>query len=173
MTIELGFFYAFAGITLISALMIIFSKNVLYSAICLLGTLLGMAALYVFTRADFLAVTQIMVYVGGILILLIFGIMFTNKKGEDRVYSGDRNKFIGIAIGIAYFVLLVTSVFSINFQQLPWIKQAMANENIVNNSTVNQIGINLMTDSVFPLEIAGFLLLVALIGAAFISGKKV
>jgi NADH-quinone oxidoreductase subunit J len=70
--IQLAFF-VFAGITVAGAFYLLFTKNVLYAAFSLLLTLLGIAGLFVFAGADFLAVSQIMIYVGGILILLIFG----------------------------------------------------------------------------------------------------
>jgi len=72
-------FYLFAAITVFSAAFVVFSRNVIYSAFALLFTFFGVAALYVFLSADFIAVTQVVVYVGGILVLLLFGVMFTNN----------------------------------------------------------------------------------------------
>ncbi|MBU1936901.1 NADH-quinone oxidoreductase subunit J, partial [bacterium] len=67
-------FVAFALMTVVSAAIVVFSSRILYSAFGLLFTFCGVAALYVFLYADFLAVTQLLIYVGGILILIIFGL---------------------------------------------------------------------------------------------------
>ena len=72
-------FWFISALTIISAFFVVSSKSLLYSAYSLLVTFLGITALYVFLWADFLAVVQVVVYVGGILVLIIFGIMLTNK----------------------------------------------------------------------------------------------
>ena len=72
-------FYLFAFITLASASIVVFSKNILYSGFSLLFTFVGVAGLYVLLMAGFLAITQLMIYVGGILVLVLFGIMLTMK----------------------------------------------------------------------------------------------
>src|SRR5512137_862839 len=72
-------FFVFAFITVVSGFIVVFSKNIIYSAFSLLFTFFGVAGLYVLLQADFLAVTQILIYVGGILVLLLFGVMLTNR----------------------------------------------------------------------------------------------
>ena len=72
-------FYAFAAFTLASAALMVVSKNIIHSAVGLLFSLFGVAGIYVLLAADFLAVVQILVYVGGILILLLFGVMLTQR----------------------------------------------------------------------------------------------
>ncbi|HSQ75876.1 MAG TPA: NADH-quinone oxidoreductase subunit J, partial [Bacteroidota bacterium] len=72
-------FYIFAAITVLSAFVVVFSRNLMYAACSLLFTFFGVAGLYILLHADFLAVTQILIYVGGILVLLLFGIMLTSK----------------------------------------------------------------------------------------------
>ena len=72
-------FYLFAFITVVSAFIVVFSKNIIYSAFSLLFAFVGVAGLYVLLYADFLAITQVMIYVGGILVLLLFGVMLTSK----------------------------------------------------------------------------------------------
>ncbi|MEK6571394.1 MAG: NADH-quinone oxidoreductase subunit J, partial [Bacteroidota bacterium] len=71
-------FYVFALVTVVSAFVVVFSKNIVHSAFSLLFTFFGVAGLYVLLNADFLAVTQLLIYVGGILILLLFGVMLTS-----------------------------------------------------------------------------------------------
>jgi NADH-quinone oxidoreductase subunit J len=81
-------FYAFAAITVLSAFVVVFSRNIMYAAFSLLFTFFGVAGLYVLLQADFLAVTQILIYVGGILVLLLFGVMLTNKVVSVDIKTG-------------------------------------------------------------------------------------
>src|SRR6266566_9119307 len=78
-TVAQVIFYFFAVLTVASAAIVVFSSSLIYSAFALLFTFFGVAALYVFLGADFLAATQLVIYVGGILILLLFGVMLTHK----------------------------------------------------------------------------------------------
>ena len=76
MGIQLAFYF-FAAMTLGFALVSLFHKNVVHSAFSLLGTLLGMSGLYVTLNADFLAMTQVLLYAGGIVMLVLFGLLLT------------------------------------------------------------------------------------------------
>ena len=80
-------FWLIVGLTIGSAILVVQSKKLVYSAYSLLFTLLGVTGLYVFLWADFLAVVQVVVYVGGILVLIIFGIMLTNKITSVNILS--------------------------------------------------------------------------------------
>src|ERR1043165_5263419 len=81
-------FYVFAAITLVSGGLVVFSRNIIYSAFSLLFTFFGVAGIYVLLNADFLAVAQVLIYVGGILVLLLFGVMLTNKVIDVEMKSG-------------------------------------------------------------------------------------
>src|ERR1043165_5746941 len=98
-------FMALAGLTLGSAGIVAFSKNIIHSALALLGTFMGIAGLYVTLSADFLAATQILVYVGGTLTLILFAVMLTSRI-EDMKVSNPRAGF-GAAFGLVSVVLLV------------------------------------------------------------------
>src|SRR5512135_2345235 len=78
-------FYFFAAMTVTSAAVVVFSRNLIHNAFALLFTFFGVAGLYVFLGADFLAATQMVIYVGGILVLLIFGVMLTQKISEMKL----------------------------------------------------------------------------------------
>ena len=78
-------FYLFAAVTIVSGLMVVSSGNIVRSAYYLLSTLFGISGLYVLLGADFVAVTQIMVYIGGILILLLFGVMFFSGQFLQQI----------------------------------------------------------------------------------------
>lgn len=161
-------FYIFSALTLAAGLFILFSRNLIYGAFALFVAFLGVAALYVLAGADFLAVSQIMIYVGGILVLLIFGIMLTQKKEKsddstrhNRVEVPITRKIWGFLTGIGLFGLLLKVIFSSDFR--------MAGEEMSTKSTIKTIGVELMTSHLLPFEIAAILLLVALIGAAYLA----
>ena len=164
MTLIEWIFYFFGGTTILSALLVLLNRNVLYNAFFLLLSFLSIAALYVFAGADFIAVTQIMVYVGGILVLLIFGVMFTNRSKEEiGVFAGNRNVIAGIGSAIALFVLLATAIQKTNFDA----KSIQTTQ----GSKIEQLGEGLMTHYLIPFELSAILLLAALIGAALIAWK--
>ena len=83
--LSVALFYAFAAFTVLSAAGVAFSKNILYSAFALLGTLFGVAALYVFLAADFVAGAQFLIYIGGVLVLILFAVMLTNRIADVAV----------------------------------------------------------------------------------------
>ena len=164
-------FFTFAFITVCGAVYLLFTRNVLYAAFSLLVTLLGVAGLYVFAGADFLAVSQIMIYVGGVLILMIFGIMLTNKKKDqqrsdqiNKILVSHHNRFWVAIVAVLLFLGFLKVIFTANFH--------LVGKEIHQGTTVQKLGIGLMTDYVFAFEIIGLLLLAALIGAAYIAKKE-
>src|SRR5262245_52653277 len=99
-------FTLFAGLTLVSAGVVVFSRNLVHAAFALLFTLGGMAALYVLLGADFLAMTQVLVYIGGILILLLFGVMFTQRIYDMKAETRFINLPMAVLTGVLTFFLL-------------------------------------------------------------------
>ncbi|MCS5624349.1 MAG: NADH-quinone oxidoreductase subunit J [Candidatus Marinimicrobia bacterium] len=153
-------FWFIAGLTIVSAVMVVYSKKLLNSAIALLFTLFGVAGLYVFLWADFLAAVQVVVYIGGILILIIFGIMLTNRITTVHISHSSIQRGYGgmVVVGLMGFLgwMIVRT---------PWLqKQALEPE-----QTVATIGRLLLTDYLMPFEVTSVLLLGALIGAATLS----
>lgn len=163
-------FYVFAAVTLLSAAFIAFTKKIVYAAFALMATLLSVAALYIFASADFIAITQIMVYVGGILILIVFGVMLTNRLSGKAVTSSVSNQFWGWLCGLAVFMLLFYSLNSVDFLSITWMRDI--NQNSTQNTTTHALGFGLMTDYLLVFEIVAILLLVALIGAVVLAGAK-
>ena len=158
-------FYIFAALTVLSAVALLWVRQVLYSAFALLFTFLGLAGLYVLAGADFLAVAQIMVYVGGVLVLLIFGIMLTNRQAAGPPVSGRVNRVAGILAAGGLFAVFLTLFLKANLSVLPQVADSQP-------SSIPAIGAGLMTDFLLPFEICGILLMVALMGAAFIASRK-
>ncbi|WKN45558.1 NADH-quinone oxidoreductase subunit J family protein [Tunicatimonas pelagia] len=168
LSVEIIAFYAFAGLVVLSAIVILFTRNVLYAAFSLLLTFLGISAVYVLAGADFLAVMQILVYVGGVLVLLVFGVMLTNQVAGKSVRTQHHNQFWGLLIGGALFFLLAQAIWFIDMSSLVWLQTAKT----VQASTVSTLGIQLMSDFILPFELTAVLLLVALIGAAYVAQRQ-
>src|SRR5579859_559735 len=104
-------FYIFALITVISAFITAFVKNIVYAAFALLFTFFGIAGLFVMANADFLAVTQLLVYVGGILILLLFGVMLTSRIGKVDMRVSSGSKWAAGILAIGLFGILMAAFF--------------------------------------------------------------
>lgn len=164
-------FYAFAALTLGAALVILLTRNLLYAAFSLIFCFLGVAAIYVLSGADFLGVTQIVIYVGGVLILLIFGVMLTNRISAGPVLTGLHNHFLGYLLPFGLLVLLLGTLGQLALPD--WAIRAEETGGIVQESTVAPIGYQLMTQYVLAFELAGLLLLLALIGAALLARPAV
>ena len=148
------------AITLGAALMVVTSKQLLYSAIALLFTLFGVAGLYIFMWADFMAGVQVIVYIGGILVLLIFGIMLTNKISSVNISHTSLQRGVGAVITLGVLGFLIPMINNTAWLQLPSEEP---------NQTADSIGRLLMRDYLLAFEVASLLLLGALIGAAMLS----
>src|SRR5512135_444399 len=111
-------FFVFAFITVVSAFIVVFSKNIVYSAFSLLFTFFGVAGLYVLLQADFLAVTQILIYVGGILVLLLFGVMLTHKVISVDIKTGTIQTVPALLI-VAIVAGSLSGVFYSTWKNVP------------------------------------------------------
>jgi NADH-quinone oxidoreductase subunit J len=159
-------FYLFAIVIIASAIVVVLSKNIMYSAFSLLFTFFGVAGLYVLLSADFLAITQIMIYIGGILILIIFGVMLTSKVTSVDIKTGFAGK---IQLGlISILTVLTTIILIVMATNTDW-HQAGAPVVI---STIKPIGVTLLTDYLIAFEAVSVLLLIAIIGAALIARRN-
>ena len=147
-----------------SAIWVVVSPNLVHSAVSLLFTLFGIAGLYVFLFADFLAATQVVIYVGGILVLIIFGVMLTNKIDKPVIESVSSNKIIGVLISSFIFTIL-----SIIVIQTKW---PIIENSSPGPSTVELIGKLILGKYLLPFELVSILLLAALVGAALLARKK-
>lgn len=168
-------FFGFSALAIGASLAILLTRNVMYAALCLFVGLLGVAALYVLAGADFLAITQILIYVGGVLVLLIFGIMLTNRaeRADNQkvnfVLTKHLNRFWGVMIAVGIFGVLFWVIFHAQFLI---IGSYLPTEPYPNRSSLRGIGMHLMTTHVWAFEVAGILLLVALVGAAYLAVQK-
>ncbi len=157
-------FWLFAAITLGSAVVVVFSRNIIYSAFSLLFTFFGVAGIYVLLGADFIAVTQILVYVGGILVLLVFGVMLTNKVVDVEMKTGTL-QVLPASVVVAFSAGTLCGIFYVT----DW--RVIPSENAL-PTTAGALGEMMMTSYLLPFEVASVVLLVALIGAAMIARKE-
>jgi len=156
-------FYLFAALALLGAGAVAFSRNILYSGIGLLTALIGAGSLYVFLSADFLAVTQLLVYIGGVLVLILFAVMLTNRITEVNV----SNRSLGMAGGVA---LLVATALVLLFVA---VAAPFVTMNVPELApTTRQIGDAFLTRWLLPFELASLILLATLIGAVVIARKE-
>jgi NADH-quinone oxidoreductase subunit J len=156
-------FYFFAVMTVASAAVVVFARSLIRSAFALLFTFFGVAALYAFLGADFLAATQMVIYVGGILVLLLFGVMLTHKLYDLNLKSETFQFLPAVLAVIAVFATLVVYMLRTHWYN---------GGHLLAMPTTAAIGELLMKDYVLPFEVASILLLIALIGAAMIVRRK-
>lgn len=152
-------FYLFIALAGVSAAAILFSKNVFNSALYLLTCLLSVAALYVLTFAEFLAVAQILVYAGGILVVIIFGVMLTTKISGQALVVKNTHIAAGAIAGLSLFTLIT------------WYLPGLGDIRtlVPSSADVGTIGLTIFSRYTLPFELAGILLLIALVGAAVIT----
>lgn len=154
-------FYFFEALAALSAIGILFVRNVFHGALLLLVCLLCIAGIYVLAFAEFIAVTQILVYAGGIVVLIIFGVMLTARISGKPLVVTNRYWFAALLVGGSCFVFFVNLFWKQGFSSST---APMPSEN-----TIQSIGVLLMSDFILPFEIAGILLLVALVGSAVMA----
>jgi NADH:ubiquinone oxidoreductase subunit 6 (subunit J) len=155
-------FYLFSITTLGAAAVMVFSRNIVHSAFALMFTLIGVAALYVLLYADFLAATQLLVYVGGILILILFGVMLTTQGHSFSFKINTVNLVPASILSVATAALLIFA-----FTSTEWTIAEVSER----DETVYELGMMLMGDYILPFIIAGVLLLIAIIGAIVMATR--
>lgn len=162
----------FSALAIGGAIAILLTRNVLYSAFFLLLSLLGVAALFVLASADFLAVAQIMIYVGGVLVLIVFGVMLTHNSDPLNRNNQRSNAVLTNHRSWLWPLVIAGGTFAVLFQVLSRGVFVIMNREAKYQTTVDTIGRQLMTEYLIPFEIAGILLLVALVGAAYLAMPK-
>lgn len=169
-------FLASGLLAVVSSVLVVVTRDIMHACIFLLGSLLGVAGLYVTLDADFVAATQVMVYVGGVVILMVFAVILTGgksvlqfaKRGDSFFpLMGNLKSYIYGGLAGAVFIASVAKVVAgaVRYFHNP--------ENVTSfPTTVEEIGTLFLTDHVLAFEISSVLLLGALIGAAIIARPK-
>ncbi len=160
---EQAIFYGTALLVLGASLLVVLGSNLVHSAFALVGALCGVAVFYVYLGADFLAGAQILVYVGGILTLLLFGVMLTNRIYDMNIRTGAVQVVPGALTAGLVFALLVGIIRSVDWNALDVGERGPTSEGI---------GRLLVGDYLLPFEVASVLLLVALMGAAMLVRRR-
>lgn len=157
-------FYLLAALTVGSAALVAFSRNIVYSTFALLGAFMGVVGIYILLAADFVAMVQLLVYVGGILVLTIFAVMLTQGISDVTI----SNRAVGtlpalLTTGLAGGVMLLAVL------RTPWRAAGVP----AANPTTYGIGDAFLGPYALPFELASVVLLAALVGAVVISRKEV
>lgn len=156
-------FYGVAALTVLTGAYAVFSRNIVRAVFSLMGTFFGIAVLYGFLAADFVAVVQVLVYVGGILVLMLFAVMLSEKIETAARSSRAGGVILGGLIGVAVLVFLVTLAL-----QGPWIQA----EPGAYEATTASIGKTLLGEALLPFEVLSVVLLAVVIGAVVIARFK-
>ncbi|MCX5853456.1 MAG: NADH-quinone oxidoreductase subunit J [Deltaproteobacteria bacterium] len=172
---ELFLFIVIGGITLISSLFVVFQRSPLYSAFCLILTFLSMAGLYLMLGAEFIAIIQVIVYAGAVMVLFLFVIMLLNmdKEKHERQTGHWMQKFFGFVIVVVLVPLIglgISTTLLYRGSQLGAMgtySPQMA-EKVSNTKAVASL---LFTDYILPFEITSILLLVAMVGVVYLARR--
>ncbi len=166
---ELLIFYPLAGFCVVLALGVVFNNSPVGSAISLIGMMLGLAGIFVLQQAHFIAILQVIIYAGAIMVLFMFVIMLLNlKKGDDAGWvARERNLLLSVltgllAVGILYKISDI--MFTAEMDTPATLPDSFG--------TVANIGETLFTDFVLPFEVASILLLTAMVGAVVLAKTK-
>ena len=155
-------FWVFAIVTVLSAAVVVLARSLIYRALALLGTFFGVAGLYVLLGADFLAATQMLVYIGGILMLLLFGVMLTHRIYDLDLRTEKTQVVPGLIVATGLFIILSSVAVRTQWPSEPRLPAP----------TTEAIGKMFLGQYLLPFEAASVLLLVALIGAAMIVRRR-
>jgi NAD(P)H-quinone oxidoreductase subunit 6 len=164
MEISTAVFYLIAIITVGSAVVVAFSRNIIYSAFSLLGTFAGVAGLYVFLGADFVAAVQVLIYVGGILVLILFAVMLTHRITDVEITNRAVGRLPGLMVVGVFLALLIQTI-----RETPWVKV----KELAYQPTTARIGDLFLENYLLPFELASLVLLAAMIGAVVLSRKEI
>ncbi len=161
------FFYFLSGMAIISAILVITRKNAVHSALSLIVTLLSLAGLYLMLYAPFVAGVQVILYVGGIMVLFLFVIMLVDLEHLAKTEQFNKQWHVGLVACLAlgamflYVVKKGNSIFPVDVVSMP------------EAENTQKIGLQLYQNYLLPFEIASLLLLVAIVGAVVMAKKRI
>ena len=155
-------FYLFSAFTMAGAIGVLLSRHIVHAAVQLLLTLLGIAGLYLLLDAEFLAAAQLVIYVGGTLVLIIFGVMLTSHLSTRLLQATRAEAIAAAAAGLLFFAALLTAIFTTTFPDAPI--------NVAGDRS-RALGESMLGTNLLPFEAASVLLLAVMIGAAYLARK--
>jgi NADH-quinone oxidoreductase subunit J len=167
---DFALFYAFGGIAVAASLLVIGQRNPMYSVLLLIVSFGALAGLYVLLDAPFVAVTQIIIYAGAIMVVFLFVVMLLNVPREEPVPPGllaaVRGRTVG---GLLAVVLAVELVWALSRVREEWFRPGEAAARL---TSVREIGIALFTKHAFAFEVTSILILVAMVGAVVLARRE-
>ncbi len=168
MTTEQIIFLVIAGATLMTGLLVVTTRNLIHAALWLVATLFGVAAIYAILNAGFIAVVQVVVYIGAIAILFIFAVMLTRRDMRDSGPQHNKNWWLGALVALLTFGGLLSIL-------LNWGGLSKTAANMpAGFDAVDALGeaLTSVNGYVLPFEVASVLLLAAMIGAVYLAFNK-
>ena len=173
------FFYAIAGVIILSALGVVFMPKIIYSALSMVIGFIAIAGLFILLNADFVGISQVMIYAVGITIIIIFAIMLTGEKHERKLWIAFAPRAI-LSMGFAFALfLIISAAVTANFTHLSentgifsiQTPPPQTIETLKSEGTAKLIGNGIFTRYVLPFELLSLLLLAVILGAAVIAKK--
>lgn len=156
----------FFALTFLSALMVVFSRHAIYSALYLIVTMVCIAGIFVMINADLAAVFQVLVYAGAIIMLFLFVIMLLNQGMEiERPIATRRIR----QLGVVFFVLFLVQVFAVVMNATG---DVQFDPSLAEKVTYREVGLILLTRYLYAFEMTSIMLLVAVVGAMQLAGRK-
>jgi len=156
--------YGIMAFVLLAAIAVVTLRNLFHSALCLAATLIGTAMVYIGLKAEFLAVVQVLLYVGAVMTLIIFAIMLTEHLAEKTIRQNNRQSPAALLVLLGF-----VSLMGLVILKTPW---PVTDQALCSTVSVMSLGKALMGIYVFPFEVISVLLIAALIGAVVIAQKE-
>jgi NADH-quinone oxidoreductase subunit J len=156
-----------ASVILVSAVMVTVTRNLVHAALWLIAALFGVAAIFAVLEAGFLAVVQVVVYIGAIAIMFIFAVMLTRREMLDKGSQMNKRAWLAGMLGVLLFASMVYMLSTwVGFNQLPSL--------VGDTDTLALLGNSLLLPSAYllPFEVASVLLLAALVGAVYVASNR-
>lgn len=158
-----SFFWVVAAVMAFAAIRVVTTRNVVHAALYLVGTLLGAAAMFVLLLAEFVAWVQVLVYVGAIVVLMLFGLMLTRAPIGSESYDNDQRVVAALTSGAIFLLTSLIMVEAFEGQRIDLDRAT--------GTKTEAVGEVIFSDYVLPFEVVSILLLAALVGAVVIARR--
>lgn len=169
MTLHTVLFYFFAALAVVTAVLVVTRRNPVISALFLVVNFGALSGIYLLLAAQFIAVTQVIVYAGAIMVLFLFVIMLLKPENEEAFFKVDRKiKIFALVTGIVAFVQMLAIIFL----GKPFMNATVDETQRITVGTIENIGTQLFKTYLVPFEAIAFVLLASAIGALVIAKKK-
>jgi NADH-quinone oxidoreductase subunit J len=161
MILRLGVFWILAGLTALAAVFVVTTRNVVHSALGLAAALVGSAGIFILFGAEFVGLAQILIYVGAVVILFLFGIMLTSSTPGQTVVDNDQ-RWLAALVALGVFAVLAAGILAAFGRRRLDLEVAFP---------IRQLGSALFTKWILPFEAVSILLLAALVGAIVLARR--